>query len=95
MPTKNQQELLKFLGPEYSMKTIDLEPCIYRKLNNRYDIEISGTARKKQEIVVYLWDISKVEKQREFIVEQHSKIFNKETLKSVLDKIITTYSDLI
>ena len=47
MASKNQQELLKFLGPEYSMKEIDLELCIYRKINSRYDIEISGTHRKK------------------------------------------------
>lgn len=32
MASKNQQELLKFLGPEYSMKEIDLELCIYRKI---------------------------------------------------------------
>jgi hypothetical protein len=58
MASKNQQELLKFLGSEYSMKEIDLELCIYRKINSRYDIEISGTHRKNHPISVYVWDIS-------------------------------------
>ena len=46
MITKNQKELLDFLGPQYSIKTIDGEPCIYRKINSHYDIEISGTRAK-------------------------------------------------
>ena len=52
MASKNQQELLKFLGPEYSMKEIDEELCVYRKINARYDIEISGTHRKNHPVSV-------------------------------------------
>lgn len=46
MPSKNQKELLQLLGSKYSIKTIDGEECIYRKINDTYDIEISGTRLK-------------------------------------------------
>lgn len=47
MATKNQQELLDYLGPQYFLRNIDGEPCICRNINTRYDLEISGTAKKK------------------------------------------------
>ena len=35
---KKFNETLKFLGPEYSVKTVDKEPCVYLKLD-KYDFE--------------------------------------------------------
>lgn len=52
--TKNQKELLEFLGPGYELKTIDDELCIYRKLKPGYNIEISGTAKRNAKINVYV-----------------------------------------
>ena len=69
MYSKNQQELLKFLGPKYTIKEIDMEPCFYRKINHKYDIEISGTFRKNRPINVYVWDISNGEGIDAVIVE--------------------------
>lgn len=49
------------LGPEYSVVTIDLERCIYRRINDFFDIEISGVDNSKFQglnIGVYVWRIS-------------------------------------
>ncbi len=94
MGTKNQQELLKFLGPEYSIKTIDLESCLYRKINGHYDIEISGTARKNHPISVFVWDISNGEGVSAAIVEKHFDITDWESLKALLDTLNKKYQDL-
>lgn len=94
MASKNQQELLKFLGPEYSMKEIDLELCIYRKINSHYDIEISGTHRKNHPISVYVWDISNGEGNTAIIAEKHFDISNWTALKTLLDNLTKKYQDL-
>ncbi|WP_196037126.1 hypothetical protein [Anaerotruncus colihominis] len=94
MASKNQQDLLKFLGPEYSIKEIDLELCIYRKINSRYDIEISGTHRKFHPINVYVWDISNGEGNTAIIVEKHFDISNRTALKTLLDILTKKYQDL-
>ena len=54
-PEANQKRLLSLLGPEYSLKVIDLELCVYRRINATYDIEISGTSYKGRKIGVYVW----------------------------------------
>ncbi len=41
MDVKTQKQLLEYLGPEYEPKVIDGEPCLYRRLNELYEIEIS------------------------------------------------------
>lgn len=95
MGTKNQQELLKFLGPEYSIKTIDGESCLYRKINSSYDIEISGTTRKNRPISVFVWDITKGEDFAASIVEKHFDISDWASLKTLLDTIIQKYRDSV
>ena len=60
MYSKNQQELLKFLGPKYTIKEIDMEPCFYRKINHKYDIEISGTFRKNRPIISSLYNFESI-----------------------------------
>lgn len=94
MPSKNQKELLEFLGPEYSVKEIDYELCIYRKLNDHYDIEISGTARKNHAFSVFVWDISSGEGVSASIAEKHFDIPDKLTLKNLLDDLAHKYGGL-
>lgn len=47
------------LGKEYSIRMIDGADCIYRKINDCCDIEISGadSMKKRPEIMVCVWDI--------------------------------------
>ena len=92
MPTKNQKELLSFLGNQYTLKIIDGELCIYRKLNDRYDIEVSGTNRKTNKYFVYVWDISSGSEMSSHIIDQVEDISGKEDLKQVLDKLVKKYS---
>lgn len=91
MASKNQKELLEFLGPEYSLKEIDRELCVYRKINNHYDIEISGTTRKRRPIAVFVWDISIGEGIYAHTVEQHFDITDWNELKSLLEKLVAKY----
>ena len=93
MATKNQQELLDYLGPQYFLRNIDGEPCICRNINTRYDLEISGTAKKKHSLDVYVWDISRGTGTAATIVEQITDISDKEMLKQTLIKLIEKYSD--
>ena len=54
-PTINQ--LKKQLGPEYRIRTIDFERCLYRDFGNGFNVEISGvnSRRKGQNATLYLW----------------------------------------
>ena len=94
MATKYQKELSEFLGPDYSMKIIDGEDCIYRKLNAHYDIEISGTDRRGGLMNLYLWDISSGEGKSARLVKNVFGIRGRGHLESVLRDIIAEYSDL-
>ena len=60
-PTKNFKIIMDQLGKNYSSKIIDMELCGYRKLNNDFDIEISGINDNKKvnlDISVYLWKLN-------------------------------------
>ena len=87
---KRLNETLEYLGNDYSIKRIDLEQCIYRKISNKFDIEISGlNARgRKFSTDVYVWDISNGSQ----IIEIF-KCDSKENLKSTLNEILLKYSD--
>lgn len=52
--------LTEELGKEYSIRMIDGADCIYRKINDCCDIEISGALSRKRvpEMMVCVWDIS-------------------------------------
>ena len=56
-PGKNIKEILRKLGNKYIIKTIDLENCIYMKLDNGYYFEVSGldNARKSFGATIYVW----------------------------------------
>ncbi len=90
--TRNQKELLKLLGSEYSMKDIDMENCIYRKINDNYDIEISNTYRKNKPMDVYVWDISKGMTSDARIVESICNIKTPNDLQALLNDLVTKYS---
>lgn len=89
-----QQELLKFLGTEYSIKTIDGAPCIYRKINDNYDLEILGSLKKNQHFDVIVWDISKGEGLASISVEKIFGISGRAALKSIADELTRKYQDL-
>ena len=50
-------ELKKALGKNYSIRTIDLEKCLYRDFGNGFNVEISGCSRanRKCPATLYLW----------------------------------------
>ena len=52
-------DILKDLGPAYSIQTIDNERVIYHKINDCYDIEVSGldSHKKNPTIVIYVWQL--------------------------------------
>ncbi len=94
MCSKNQQELVKFLGPEYSIKVIDACPCVYRKINSHYDIEISGALRKHHPICVFVWSISGDKGIPLEIVERYFDISDWASLKALLDELTKKYQGL-
>lgn len=91
MATRNQHTLLKFLGPDYSIKTVDFAPSVYRQLNDRFDIEITGAERKGRPASVYVWDISKGMNGGANVVERHQFIQDWNDLKTLLDEIARRY----
>ena len=50
-------ELKKALRANYSIRTIDLEKCLYRNFGNGFNVEISGCSRanRKCPATLYLW----------------------------------------
>ena len=50
-------ELKKALGANYSIRTIDMEKCLYRDFGNGFNVEISGCSRanRKCPATLYLW----------------------------------------
>ena len=58
--TKHLKELVRELGPEYSIKMIDGEWVAYRKFVSEYDVEVSGMNHNsvKNRVNIYLWDIT-------------------------------------
>ncbi len=91
-PTDNQKALLAFLGSAYSIKQIDLEMCLYRKLNANYDIEIVGTYRKNQPISVFVWHIRNGVNYTAQIAEEVRNITDWDVLKNTLDSLIDKYT---
>lgn len=51
---KHLKEGLKLLGSDYTIKNIDFEDCIYRKLNDLIDFEISHC---KKGYTVFVWQL--------------------------------------
>lgn len=91
-PTKKLREICFDLGPDYSIKVIDCEQVIYRKINDNYDIEVSGlnNNRKTMKASIYLWQL----KPGKQILETLSNITTLESLKSALTNLVGRYQNL-
>ena len=52
-----QNALCKSLGPNYRIRTVDFERCIYRDFGNGFNVEVSGThtTSKRRKAVIFLW----------------------------------------
>lgn len=91
-PTKNQERMLRDLGPEYHLDIIDNAPCIVRKLNDNCDIEISGTSLPKRHRSLFVWRYFPEEHRRE-IVEKYFDIPDDQMLKVILHRVVEKYQD--
>ena len=49
------REMLRILGKDYCIKTIDMEKCLYRDFGNGFNVEISGTGKRYRTFTIYLW----------------------------------------
>ncbi len=94
MPSRNIKEILKYLGSAYTIRMIDGEDCIYRKINDAFDIEVSRANRKNNLMWVYVWDISEKIWNRPHIIETIRDISGEENLKAVLEALVKKYQDL-
>ena len=91
--TATFNKTLRSIGPEYTSKVIDGELCGYRKLNDYYDVEISGMNNyrvKNQNFSVYVWSI----KPSYEIIERFFEIKSIEDLKKILSQIQEKYQNL-
>lgn len=83
--TKNQRELLAFIGSDYSMKKVDDELCVHRKFNKRFYVEITGTRKNFDEMTVWLFEKGNDIYGGERLVERVRGIKDLGEMKSVLD----------
>jgi hypothetical protein len=81
---KGLKQTLEYLGPDYTMKVIDLEECAYRDLGE-YDIEISGCRKKRYR--VYVWQKKPLK-----IVYASEVIRTLPALKAELDRLVEHYA---
>ena len=58
-PKKKLKEICTRLGPEYSIKMVDLEQVIYRRINDNFDLEVSGlnNAKKSFDATIFIWSL--------------------------------------
>lgn len=87
--TKKIKDTCSFLGPEYTVKSIDHENVIYRDLGNGYDFEISGLDNKSPRFhaTLYIWSTKNTNK----IVETVDDLNSLEDLKQTLNAKVTKY----
>lgn len=84
-----KKRLLDFLGKPYTTKVIDLENCVYRKIGDKFDIEISGGKTIRSCFSVFVWNL----KDRLETIETHINIKpDLKNIKDLLDDIVKRYS---
>lgn len=91
-PTKTFLSTLEFLGKDYTSKVIDGELCGYIKLNDCYDIEISGMNNNKvknPKFYIYVWDTN-----NKTVIADKVTVDNLKDLKSTLNSLRLQYSKL-
>lgn len=86
---KKLDETLNFLNSRYYIETIDGEPCICRKISDKYDIEISGLNSKSRnfKVDIYVWAL----KPSRHTVEYFFNIMSLEDLEKTLNNILVKY----
>jgi len=91
-PTKKLNEICASLGHQYSIDVIDGEQVIYRKINDFYDIEVSGlnNNRKTFKATIFVWRL-KPGKQTVEIIDGLKSF---QSLKSALDRLVEKYQSL-
>lgn len=90
MHPKKFSDALKYLGPSYSIKIIDHVETIYRKINENYDIEISGlhNTSTSWKATIFVWKLNPL-----ITVEQIETISLKD-LEEHLDQVVVKYRHL-
>lgn len=90
---KRADIILKELGGAYRYQMIDGETCIYKQINKRYDIEISGTRTRRYEMdmTVYLWELKDGKGVQ--VIEAVSNIQTLEQLKNTLKTLHTNVQE--
>lgn len=81
----------KLMGEHWQIKSIDFEPCLYRKLENDINIEVSGlnNCKRKKEVNVYVWSGIGI---RSNTVAIYNRIKTFELLKNILNVIVAEWS---
>lgn len=85
------EQVCQYLGAPYSVSAIDTEEVIYRKLNDDFEIEVSGVHAKKQTYSIYVWQIRP---HRELVGIYHN-ICGREALKDALGYCSVKYRNLL
>ncbi|MBU5439475.1 hypothetical protein KQI42_15780 [Tissierella sp. MSJ-40] len=91
-PTKKLKEIRAKLGSDYSIKPVDGEQCIYRKINSNYDLEVSGLNDNKENIdaKISVWKISPYSQ----VIETVRDITSLNSLSISLIDLVEKYQDL-
>lgn len=89
-PGKKIKSVLSELGSNYEIKVIDAEQCIYRNLNNGFDIEVSGLNNQKKSFSasIYVWQTNDGIR----IVDKSPNLTSLEELKEQLETLSVKYS---
>lgn len=83
-------EVLEYLGKPYQIRIIDMEPVIYRKLND-FEFEVSGLHKSMGGCTLYVW---KTVPHQE-IVGIYSDIRNLDDLKDLLGFCSVKYQNVL
>lgn len=85
---KNIDNVLSQLGSSYSITIIDQERVLYHKINDYYDIEVSGldNSKKSPKIVIYVWQLLPGKQIVETLEGIHSISLLADTLSSLRRK---------
>lgn len=91
VPTNGIKELCSALGDEYTIRVLDGENVIYRKLDNGFSFEISNADhnRKTFKVSLYIWNDAK-----HFIEESIHGIKSLPALRDALENSVVKYSSL-
>lgn len=92
-PGKKIKAILSRLGSDYSIRLVDTEQCIYRKLNDSYDIEVSGLNNQRKSIraTIFLW---KLEHDQPAYTVESIQVSSFAELKSTLTAMACKYQNL-